>query len=106
MWIYRRNFGEEQLWTVGYCAPGTNQFVTDSDHNVREEAASRVAWLNGSGKIDEHPFPEAYRKSVLEMLPAPLELNDPNYFFDFIEGYNECLELVKKVVECLGVRTT
>lgn len=45
MYVYIKS--EPNLWTVGFYAPdGT--WHGDSDHGDREEAAKRVAWLNGS----------------------------------------------------------
>lgn len=35
------------LWTVGHYDPNTNEFIPESDHNDREEAAKRVHYLNG-----------------------------------------------------------
>jgi hypothetical protein len=46
MWVYRRT--EQNLWTVGYFSP-QKEWVTDSDHSSREQAAQRVHWLNGGG---------------------------------------------------------
>lgn len=44
MWVYIKT--EPQLWTVGFYDPdGT--FRTDSDHDNKEDAAARVAYLNG-----------------------------------------------------------
>jgi hypothetical protein len=41
--------GVRTIWTVGFYRPdGT--WEPDSDHHDREEAAKRVAWLNGSGQ--------------------------------------------------------
>lgn len=37
---------EPRLWTVGFYNPN-GKWITNSDHNDREEAANRVAWLNG-----------------------------------------------------------
>ncbi len=46
MYVYIRT---PELWTVGFYAPdGT--WEPESDHVTSEEAAKRVAWLNGSGK--------------------------------------------------------
>ena len=43
-YVYIRT--EPALWTVGFYAPdGTWQ--SESDHGSSEEAARRVAWLNG-----------------------------------------------------------
>jgi hypothetical protein len=44
MYVYIRS--EPQLWTVGFYDP-TGKWVPESDWNTREEAAYRVAWLNG-----------------------------------------------------------
>lgn len=38
---------EPGLWTVGFYDP-QGQWVPESDHGTAEEAAKRVAWLNGS----------------------------------------------------------
>lgn len=45
MYVYLRS--ERQLWTVGFYAPD-GEWHPESDHSDREEAAKRVAWLNGS----------------------------------------------------------
>ena len=47
MYVYIRS--EPGLWTVGFYKP-CGAWESESDHNDREEAAKRVAWLNGSGK--------------------------------------------------------
>jgi hypothetical protein len=38
---------EAGLWTVGFYRPD-GKFEPESDHGSSEEAAKRVAWLNGS----------------------------------------------------------
>lgn len=43
MWYYIQS--EPGLWTVGY--DGHRGWTTDSDHDSREAAAQRVAFLNG-----------------------------------------------------------
>lgn len=45
-WVYVCS--EPGLWTVGHCTPD-GAWHPDSDHGDRDEAAARVAWLNGSG---------------------------------------------------------
>jgi hypothetical protein len=45
MYVYIRS--EPRLWTVGFYAPDST-WHPDSDHESSEEAAKRVAWLNGS----------------------------------------------------------
>jgi hypothetical protein len=52
MYVYLRS--EPQLWTVGFYDP-TGKFVSESDHNTRELAATRVHWLNGG---NEHTVSE------------------------------------------------
>jgi len=48
MYIYKQS--EPQLYTVGFYSPDDNKWHPESDHSSSEEAAKRVAWLNGSGK--------------------------------------------------------
>lgn len=49
-WVYLQS--EPGLWTVGYYDPN-GRWYADSDHGSREEAAQRVAWLNGASKVQE-----------------------------------------------------
>jgi hypothetical protein len=50
MYVYKKT--EPGLWTVGYYEPdGTWQ--PESDHDNTEDAAKRVAWLNGSNSSGE-----------------------------------------------------
>ncbi len=44
MWVYVRS--EPGLWTVGFFDPD-GRWHSDSDHSEREDAATRVAFLNG-----------------------------------------------------------
>ena len=44
MYVYIRS--EPGLWTVGFYTPD-GKFEPESDHSNTEEAARRVAWLNG-----------------------------------------------------------
>jgi hypothetical protein len=46
MYVYVRS--EPGLWTVGFYDPD-GKWVPESDHDNREDAAKRVAYLNGSG---------------------------------------------------------
>ena len=64
MYVYIRT--EPQLWTVGFYAPD-GKWHSDSDHSGREEAADRVAYLNGA-----HPS-LAERIERLEQRVAELE---------------------------------
>ncbi len=45
MYVYIKS--EPGLWTVGFYDPN-GKWHPDSDYNSQEEAAKRVAWLNGS----------------------------------------------------------
>lgn len=50
-YVYIRS--EPGLWTVGFYTPA-GRFEAESDHSDREEAARRVAWLNGfNPSLDE-----------------------------------------------------
>jgi len=53
MWVYVRS--EAHLYTVGFYDP-TGDFITDSDHESKEEAAKQVAYLNG-GASHRHYMP-------------------------------------------------
>jgi len=44
MWVYIST--EKHLWTVGFYSPD-GEWHTDSDHDIREDAAKRCNWLNG-----------------------------------------------------------
>ena len=45
MYVYKQT--EPGLWTVGYYDP-QGRWVSESDHDIKQEAAKRVAWLNGN----------------------------------------------------------
>lgn len=47
VYILTENEPTHKLYTVGFYDPD-GKFITDSDHNNREDAAKRVAYLNGS----------------------------------------------------------
>lgn len=47
MYVYQKS--EPGLWTVGWTDPA-GYWHTDSDHDTKEAAAQRVAFLNGDGK--------------------------------------------------------
>lgn len=44
MYVYIES--EYNLWTVGFYNP-SGQWVPESDHDTKEAAAKRVAYLNG-----------------------------------------------------------
>lgn len=43
---------EPNLWTVGFYDPN-GTWNTDSDHDIQEEAAKRVAYLNGASAVNK-----------------------------------------------------
>jgi hypothetical protein len=49
MYVYIRS--EPQLWTAGFYKPD-GKWEPESDHGSPDEAAGRVAWLNGGGCAD------------------------------------------------------
>lgn len=46
MWVYLKT--EPRLWTVGFYDPN-GIWQSDSDHDTKEGAANRCAFLNGGG---------------------------------------------------------
>jgi hypothetical protein len=43
---------ESNLWTVGFYIP-SGEWISESDHSRKEEAAERVHWLNGGEHTQE-----------------------------------------------------
>jgi hypothetical protein len=53
MYVYINS--ETNLWTVGFYDP-TGKWKPESDHDTRESAANRVAYLNGATRATiPHP---------------------------------------------------
>lgn len=50
MYVYKRS--EPQLWTVGFYSPD-GKWNPESDHNTTEQAAKRVAYLNGGSQFSD-----------------------------------------------------
>lgn len=48
MWVYVQS--EPNLWTVGFYDP-SGKWHADSDHATQEDAARRVAFLNGGAEV-------------------------------------------------------
>lgn len=66
MYVYIQS--EPQLWTVGFYDPQGN-WHPETDHNTKDEAAKRAAWLNGDvGDLED-------RLSSLEIRHNNLCLN-------------------------------
>ena len=55
MYVYIKT--EPGLWTVGFYSPD-GEWNTESDYATTGEAASRVAWLNGSNEERIHALEE------------------------------------------------
>ncbi len=49
MYVYIKS--EPRLWTVGFYRPTDGQWMAESDHASTEDAAKRVAYLNGSAAV-------------------------------------------------------
>ena len=49
MYVYVKS--EPGLWTVGFYKP-SGEWISESDHNSKDEAVARVHYLNG-GKIEK-----------------------------------------------------
>lgn len=49
MYVYIRS--EPNVYTVGFYTPD-GRWMPESDHNTKEKAAERVAWLNGASFND------------------------------------------------------
>ena len=50
MYVYIKT--ERQLYTVGFYDP-QGEWHAESDHDTKESAANRVAWLNGSREVED-----------------------------------------------------
>jgi hypothetical protein len=54
MYVYILTEKNPNLWTVGFYNPD-GKFIPESDHDDKEEAAKRVAWINGSKVVSYDP---------------------------------------------------
>jgi len=62
MWVYIQS--EPNLYTVGFYDPA-GTWHPDSDHETKDEAAKRAAFLNGSGSPLSPRFLAALQKAKL-----------------------------------------
>ena len=85
-WVYIRT--EPGLYTVGFFDPD-KKFHTDSDHCDREDAANRVAFLNGflSEDFEHFKLDMARLENRLTELQTGLS-NMAEQFSSFREHYN------------------
>ena len=65
MYVYINS--EPGLWTVGFYRP-SGSWEAESDHDSRESAAERVAWLNGEAKLVKRVYAtgQAYREATAD----------------------------------------
>ena len=68
-WVYIRT--EPGLYTVGFFDPD-KKFHTDSDHCDREDAANRVAFLNGAFPIDDI-------RQMVDLLSNQMDMMSPGW---------------------------
>ncbi len=54
IYVYIKTENNPELWTVGFYNPD-GKFFPESDHSVKEEAAKRTAWINGSKAVSYDP---------------------------------------------------
>ena len=57
MYVYIKS--EPLLFTVGFYTP-EGHWEPESDHRTREDAANRVAWLNGQNQ----PLPQSIQEAL------------------------------------------
>lgn len=72
MYVYLES--EPQLWTVGYY-DAKHKWIPESDHSSGDDAAERVAWLNGDG--DAFPISRSELESLRFRLKEANELIEP-----------------------------
>lgn len=60
---------EPGLLTVGFYDP-QGKWHADSDHDTREGAAARVAFLNGSARESKEDSDESTRKMFARLIPT------------------------------------
>jgi hypothetical protein len=73
MYYYKRT--ESQLWTVG-CNDSNDEFIPESDHESKEEAAKRVAYLNGGKSNESESTNDLIKELLVEQRKANFVLND------------------------------
>jgi hypothetical protein len=61
MYYYKRT--ERQLWTVGH-NDSDDKFMPESDYGSKEEAAKRVAYLNGGESNESESTNELIKKLI------------------------------------------
>lgn len=80
-WVYMQSEGH--LWTVGFFDPG-GRWHTDSDHDNRDAARRRVAWLNGEQADGE--LVSLVRDNAVLARAKQAEQERLLQFFDWLEN--------------------
>lgn len=61
MYVYLKT--EPQLWTVGHYAPD-GEWIPESDHSTKEQAANKVILLNGGSVQQPYKCPKCESKNT------------------------------------------
>ena len=93
MYVYIQSETSPDLFTVGFYHPDDNKWEPDSDHPTRDEAAGRVAYLNGTNKpVQNNLFKDPYvRLSLEDSINVVAKLDDEGISLD---AYDEDGELI------------
>ena len=80
---------ERGLFTVGHYTPA-RKWISESDHEVREDAASRVHYLNGGSKcmspdVEGVTLSPAYAEAVMRAVDAEARKEHASIELDAIE---------------------
>ncbi len=94
-YIYIAPTNEDRIWTVGFYNP-VGEFEPESDHDSKEEAAERVAFLNGGG-LDKIPPDEDTEPVINDELRAGMKSEAGKSAASFKKGE----ELFEKRIELL-----
>ncbi len=95
MYVYLRS--EPQLWTVGYY-DGKQKWIPESDHSSSDDAAERVAWLNGDGDAYAFPISRSELESLRFRLKEANELVEPlTYENDRLKAAN--VRMAERIAE-------
>ncbi len=65
MYVYIES--EPGLWTVGFYSPDF-EWMPESDHKNKDDAALRVAWLNGGAVIEKLKEIDLSQKQTIRTL--------------------------------------
>jgi len=75
MYVYIKS--EENLWTTGFYGPDS-EWNSDDDFNSKEDAANRVAYLNGNPKAKQGKKIETVKELNITDLLRVIQETDPS----------------------------